>query len=222
MHHVMLDLETTGTSPGCGVLSIGAVEFGSEPVTQTTAVCTCGGRSWGPWEDDHTPNCPAALKIPIHPAVFHVPAISRASCLAAGLVEDPATLEWWESQLRREAYPAPYIAGNSILDETSASVAIGDALHQFAFWLQQVSPLAKDLLVYGNGADFDLPILAEAYRRCGLRTPWLPYSGRCYRTLKNLRPEVKLVRTGAHHNALDDARSQAEHAVRLLNELGGW
>lgn len=180
MHHVMLDLETTGTTPGCGILSIGAAEFSPAP---------------GP------------------DARFHAADISRASCLRAGLVEDRATLAWWANQV-----------DSLILHrcEGENGMPIGDALHQLAFWLMQVSPLAKDLLVYGNGADFDLPILAEAYRRCGLRTPWLPYSGRCYRTLKNLRPTIALERVDKHHNALDNATSQAEHAVRLMNELGGW
>lgn len=137
--------------------------------------------------------------------------VSRQSCRDAGLSEDPRTLEWWHRQI-----------DSRILNDAPGHSSIGEALHQFAFWLQQVSPLDKDLLVYGNGADFDLPILAEAYRRCGLRQPWAPYSGRCYRTLKNLRPNIVLVRTGSKHNALDDAVSQAEHATRLMNDLKGW
>lgn len=142
-------------------------------------------------------------------ADFYSGAIRRSTCLAAGLVEDSATLEWWRSR----------DGGVLFLAETSGPVAVplGAALVRFANWLPN-----DDFCVWGNGADFDLPILAEAYARCGLEVPWKPYSGRCYRTLKYLRPDVKLVRTGSHHNAIDDAVSQAEHAARLMNELGGW
>ena len=71
----------------------------------------------------------------------------------------------------------------------------------------------------GNGADFDLPILAAAYAAVGLSVPWKPYNGRCYRTLKNLAPVVKLARPGTHHNALDDARTQAVHAIKLMRHI---
>jgi inhibitor of KinA sporulation pathway (predicted exonuclease) len=71
-------------------------------------------------------------------------------------------------------------------------------------------------LVWGNGADFDNPILAAAYRATGISQGWKPYNGRCYRTIKNLAPQVRLVRTGTHHNALDDARAQAQHLLDIV------
>ena len=40
-----------------------------------------------------------------------------------------------------------------------------------------------------------------------------------YRTLKNLLPYIEMERVGEHHNALDDAKSQALHAIKLLKEL---
>lgn len=142
--------------------------------------------------------------------------INRRSCLNAGLVEDPDTLAWWGRQ-SPEARKTLGEAG-----DPAASVPLGNALFQLDFWLSQVAGLEdierKTLKVWGNGADFDLPILAEAYRRAGFSVPWAAYNGRCYRTLKNLMPAITLKRSGTHHNALSDAQSQAEHAVRLLNE----
>jgi inhibitor of KinA sporulation pathway (predicted exonuclease) len=38
--------------------------------------------------------------------------------------------------------------------------------------------------------------------------------------LKNLHPQVTLERTGTHHHALDDARYQAMHLMKILN-VGG-
>lgn len=177
MRNVMIDLETLGTSSGCSILSIGAVEF------------------------DGSGLLPAAYSGPIN----------RDSCRSAGLVEDYKTLAWWSDQdstlVRQCSDDKSTMLGNALAHITS----LLDGYHE-----------GFNCLVWGNGADFDLPILAEAYRRCGMAVPWKPYAGRCYRTLKNLRPDIKLVRTGVHHNALDDARSQAEHAVRILNEIGGW
>lgn len=73
--------------------------------------------------------------------------------------------------------------------------------------------------IWGNGADFDNVILTNAYRAVGISRPWEPYHDRCYRTLKNLRRDIHLYRTGTHHNALYDAITQAEHAVRLLQAV---
>jgi exodeoxyribonuclease VIII len=87
--------------------------------------------------------------------------------------------------------------------------------------VKYIIPDPKDFLVWGNGADFDLPILSAAYVAAGFGgPPWKPYNGRCYRTLKNLRPDVpRPERRGTAHNALDDAVFQAEHAIALLAAL---
>jgi hypothetical protein len=145
----------------------------------------------------------------------------RSSCRDAGLVEDPDTIAWWDKQLPK--------ARDIIVESMDPlrSVSLGRVLNQFDFWIDQVTGVIdaaerKNLQVYGNGADFDLPILSEAYRRCGMDTPWPAYSGRCYRTLKNLKPNLKMIRSGTHHNALDDAKVQAEHCAAILHELGGW
>lgn len=146
--------------------------------------------------------------------------ISRASCRAAGLHEDPDTKAWWlrQSPEARET-----------LDEATdknQSVSLGRVLFQFDFWLSQVAglddPERKGVAIWGNGADFDQPILAEAYRRAGHELPWATYNSRCYRTLKNLRPNIMMVRKGTHHSARSDAQSQADHASRLLTDLEGW
>ncbi len=80
--------------------------------------------------------------------------------------------------------------------------------------------LPENPFIWGNGASFDNTILEECFRRTALEMPWGYYNDRCYRTLKNLAPNVKLERLGTFHNALDDARSQAAHAVAVLNHLG--
>ena len=177
MNHIMVDLETLGTAPGCSIVSIGAVYFG-----------------------------PAGLGEEFYSVV------SRESCKAAGLHEDEDTLQWWE----RQSTEARVVLG---IAESKAAPALGVALQAFtAFCRQQ-----PNVYVWGNGADFDNPILACAFRAAGLPLGWRGFNGRCYRTLKKLVPNgPKLVRQGTHHNALDDAKSQAAHAIELFKASGLW
>lgn len=176
--HVMIDLETTGVTPGCGILSIG----------------TCGFYSGGIG------------------GYFYV-GISRHTCINAGLREDPETLSWWSMQ--------PAEARKVLTLDRTQSSSLGAALVGLASELSPQTP-EENVIVWSNGADFDLPILAYAYHVTGQEVPWKPYNGRCYRTLKNQRPGITFARTGLPHNALNDAIDQAEHAVRLLNDVGGW
>ena len=75
--------------------------------------------------------------------------------------------------------------------------------------------------VWGNGASFDNPILANAYRAVNLDPPWRFWNDRCYRTVKSMfGKNVKLERIGEHHNALDDAKSQADHLIRIMAAIG--
>jgi DNA polymerase III epsilon subunit-like protein len=143
--------------------------------------------------------------------------ISRASCRLAGLVEDPDTLAWWSGQPAEAA---------KVLGEASDKAAphpLGPVLFVFRSWLYDKGNVlgSKSSGVWGNGAAFDLSILGAAYDRCGFGgPPWSPWQERCYRTLKNLRPDVPMKRAGTHHDALADAISQAEHAVALMRALG--
>jgi hypothetical protein len=127
------------------------------------------------------------------------------------LEADQETLEWWIKQ--------PPEARDRLFSNTRVRPTLAQGTAEFAKWLYTVAP---DALVWGNGADFDNAILAAAYNVQGHKQPWGVRNGRCYRTLKALRPDIKLERVGTHHNALDDARSQAEHAVRLMDHLKAW
>jgi len=130
--------------------------------------------------------------------------VDLASSVKLGMTMDVGTVKWWlrQSDEARSAF-------------TRQGLGVTDALGLFSHWLGQHQRPA-DLLVWGNGADFDNVIVATAYRLSGLSLPWAYYNNRCYRTLKTLRPEVLLQRVGTHHNAVDDAESQARHAIALL------
>jgi len=74
-------------------------------------------------------------------------------------------------------------------------------------------------VVWGNGASFDNAILANAYHKTHLDLPWQYYNNRCYRTIKNCYPNIKLSRAGTLHKALDDAKSQAMHLIEIFKNI---
>lgn len=125
------------------------------------------------------------------------------------LREDIETLRWWNKQdarMKAEAF--------------SGVQDLLPVLDDFAAWLKDISKDPDKLFVWGNGADFDPPILAAAYERFDRPIPWKPWHALCYRTLKELLPQVKAPpRASASHHALEDAIYQAEHAALLLQVL---
>lgn len=135
------------------------------------------------------------------------------------LTTDQATLDWWSKQ-------APE-ARDRLYGNQASKPLLKETLHRFNAWLEHLAPRDNkgnlQCCVWGNGADFDNAILQVAYDAVATYQPaWPFFNNRCYRTLKGLAPSVKLVRQGTHHNALDDAKSQAEHAVRLMDSLKAW
>lgn len=129
--------------------------------------------------------------------------------VAHGLKIDPDTQEWWSEQsddarkaLSENVGPAPVV------------------LTDFANWLRQ---FGDKVCVWGNGANFDQPVLVAAYEAFAWTAPWQFYNDRCYRTLKNLYKSIRIGdRQGPEHHALYDAKAQAEHAIRILNEHDLW
>jgi hypothetical protein len=65
----------------------------------------------------------------------------------------------------------------------------------------------------------DVPILEAAFKACGLVVPWKFWDVRDTRTLYDVTG-VNVDRSqGTHHNALDDARAQAEAAAIAFRRL---
>lgn len=186
MKHVMLDLETMGVCAGCAILSIGAVYFDPK-------MGELGPEFYiaiSDWEDGV--------------AKGGQPKESMEDFNRHGLRIEPGTRAWWE----RQSPEARKVMADP------KGVSLREALIDFQVWLQAYGD--KDTLVYGNGADFDNPILAACYSAIGRPQPWGAYNGRCYRTLKALAPHIKLIRKGTHHNALADAKCQAEHLMEIV------
>ena len=130
--------------------------------------------------------------------------VSLESAVAAGGIMDPATVIWWLQQSDD---------ARKLFKEKGQTISA--ALTDFAAWLAQTGQV-DDLKIWGNGAAFDNVILSSAYRRSGIPLPWQFRNDRCYRTIKGLYKHVKMQRQGTHHNALDDAISQAQHLIDIF------
>ena len=101
-----------------------------------------------------------------------------------------------------------------------APLCIHEALSRFSVWVNPEHAIPNDIVVWGNGANFDNAIMTNAYSITTSLPPWQFYNDRCYRTVKNLYPDIKLERIGTLHNAADDARSQAMHLLAIADRYG--
>ena len=131
--------------------------------------------------------------------------VKPQSCVEIGMKMDTSTVLWWMAPERGEARDV-------LMGKMEKAVHIRDALHRFSAWLGSDKP------VWGNGATFDNVILRNAYNLAGIPCPWMFWNDRCYRTMKNVAPTVKMQREGTHHSAMWDAISQAKH-LQAINRF---
>lgn len=132
--------------------------------------------------------------------------IDIASQLLIGFTIEPETLEWWQKQSEE--------AKNSLLGVTHQ---IKHVMGDFQLWCknQQVDR------VWAQGANFDPPILEEAFKLCDLQLPWRYSQPRDTRTVYDLLnlDTTKIPRVGVYHNALDDARFQVNCVQEALSRI---
>jgi len=111
---------------------------------------------------------------------------------------DASTVLWWMSQ-----------SDAAKKDIIEAECDIFVALERFSIWIPDY------VNVWGNGADFDNVILANAYKTLNMTVPWSYHGNKCFRTVKSMNPKPNIERLGIHHNALDDATYQANYLIDL-------
>ncbi len=124
------------------------------------------------------------------------------SSLMAGLVIDPATVEWWREQSD---------AARGAL--SSEKHSLGSVLGEFYQWLRPAA------YVWAKGPDFDLVLLDAAYAAAGIGRPWSYRNTRDVRTILAIAG-VTQEPNGTKHHALDDACSQANAVVAAYKALG--
>lgn len=127
--------------------------------------------------------------------------IDLTDSMSKGLIMHKPTYDWWMSQ------------GQEVKDEAfSGRDKLIPTLTKFSEWV------GTDAHVWGNGATFDLGILAAAYQKTNLPIPWKFYNERCLRTLKAQARDMNLreARIGNLHMALDDAKTQAVQLMLIV------
>lgn len=120
-----------------------------------------------------------------------------------GLHMDVSCIQWWLKQNEKARLEVASLEGAFPLDL---------ALRQFGVWAGHVDEL------WGDGSDFDNVLLACAYRKTDIALPWSFRANRCYRTIKNLNKDIPYEGGGVAHHALDDARAQAYHLMKIENK----
>jgi len=130
--------------------------------------------------------------------------------LVLGFTSEIETLAWWDKQdksVREEAFSG-----------------LSSPAHVLQCFTAYLRDLGGNILLWGNGSDFDNVLLAAYYHRLRMTLPWDFRGNRCYRTLKGMPRVVipaKPAPVGHAHNSLDDAINQANHAELILNNLSG-
>lgn len=125
-----------------------------------------------------------------------------------GSTMDVGTVLWWLKQ--DEAARSMFL---------KKGIALWDGLTQFNDYVSSLGSPMKDIKMWGNGSAFDNVVLTSAYTVTDLPKPWLFWNDRCYRTMKNMYSMVPVRRIGTHHNALEDAKTQAQHMLDIYKFL---
>lgn len=130
--------------------------------------------------------------------------ISIDSNLEAGRRIQEDTLIWWMQQNAK---------AQAVFTEPKQHLAA--ALEDFHAWFDPA--YIKEYRVWSNGADFDIPMIAHAWKQHGFELPWQFWNNRCFRTYKNLPQAARVPKmaNAAKHNALSDAYAQAKQLIAI-------
>lgn len=126
--------------------------------------------------------------------------------LLSGRSLDEEALEFWRSQSTQ--------AKKVFKEPTSDTLR---SITEFCEWAKANSSVP--FYVWANGAAFDIPIIEDLIKQCQLEVPWEFRHVQDLRTFRRfVGNDEKIPRKGTHHNALDDARDQAQYVIDQLRK----
>lgn len=118
-----------------------------------------------------------------------------------------STVSWWMKQSpgARKVFTLP-----------GKTWTLREWIEDLDAWYIELGIDPKDILIWSNGGDFDIPIYCDIFRHLKMKDP-IPYWGhRCFRTADAIfKLKDKHQRKGTFHNALDDSIYQAECLIKL-------
>lgn len=218
MLHVMIDLETWGTKPGCDIRSIGAVVF--DPLTGMLGNDPESYFARGDTFYAATENLRGIMRLPMRDEIpdkngkVFVP-IDDDECATYPLTRDPETVQWWNDQTdnAKAAFENP--------------IDLKEACYNFGVWLGEINGEATNmsdsgLRIWANDPHFDVSIFQAVYEAVKLPLPWHYRAPRSVRTICDLAGFTKddYCKFGEPHNALHDAIAQAMTVCKAYERLG--
>lgn len=132
--------------------------------------------------------------------------VDLASAMASGGIIDASTIMWWMAQ-----------SDEARAEFRCNAILLPYALEQFSCWF---SKFGSDCCAWGNGADFDITVLGQSYRRCGENPPWSYRNVRCFRTMRSVFAPMEILMCCTAHKAVDDAEWQAWYLMELWDREG--
>lgn len=213
MIHVMLDLETWGTRPGCDIRSIGACVF--DPVAGIVNTPLKGWKNSDPdsklfYVATENPII-RPERVEVAPGQFEVYHLLGEGFTRYSLHRDPSTVKWWSEQ-SAEAQAA-----------FADPVDLKDACGLFVVWLGSIGAAYDTVRIWAHDPHFDVSILEAVYHAVGLPVPWHYRAPRSLRTITEAagmtRDDFAAFNHGTAHNALDDAIAQAGIVCEAFKRL---
>lgn len=135
--------------------------------------------------------------------------IKPESAKAFGMIISQDTIEWWLKQ-SDEARKA------SLERNVMADFGLG----QFVEWYN----IHKPDYVWSQGITFDIVILEHAFKCVKLECPWKFWHIMDCRTVLNMfginTKDLHKAASSTHHDALDDAKVQAEALIAIFKAMG--
>lgn len=124
--------------------------------------------------------------------------IALPESIEQGFHVDGSTIEWWMNQ-SKEAQLSTF---GMDLKKHRPDTAVADLKGWFD----------RDDFIWGNGANFDIPILEAYFDHFIMNYPWRYTKVRCFRTVKALLPfnEVSVPNNPIKHDCLTDSVYQAQ------------
>lgn len=130
--------------------------------------------------------------------------IDPAQSKALGHDISTDTLDWWKKQ-------KPGVLKQALMDAVSPEEAI-------AKFIEWYGP--KSMQTFAKGSHFDFPIIETYFRDFKKPYPWKYWDAKCYRTILDMVRDIKPDEAeGDLHNALTDAKVQANHLIKIWNEI---
>lgn len=124
--------------------------------------------------------------------------VAPQSCLDFGMHVSWDTIAWWLTQ-NEEARIA--------MASKSPRWSLPDALKTLDEWV--IHYCNNGFRIWGNGSNFDVVLIEDAYRRVKRQVPWAFRNIRDMRTIVDLCPPDLKVQPEIAHNAAADAKAQA-------------